>query len=201
MDKKKNDLLIIFYRNAEVGKVKTRLASTLGAPRALEIYIYLTEHTKQITESIEIDKVVFYSERVISNDLWPDTSYHKAVQHGMNLGEKMKHAFEKAFSDGYKKVCIIGTDCLELTSEIIREGFDLLNTYDAVLGPAKDGGYYLLGMKKMHKTLFENKAWSTPSVAQDTIEDFRSLTLRFALLPELSDIDTVDDLPLQLRSI
>jgi uncharacterized protein len=189
------NLLIIFYRNPELGKVKTRLAKTLGDEKALAIYLKLSSHTRAITENLAIDKVVYYSNYVDTEDVWPNTTFQKKLQNGNDLGEKMNNAFVEGFQSGYERVCIIGTDCFELSQDIIKQAFDQLHTNDAVIGPAKDGGYYLLGMKKHMPELFRNKMWSTDTVATDTIQNFKDLNITFAQLVVLSDVDEEKDLP------
>lgn len=194
MDKQKA-LLIIFFRNPKIGKVKTRLAATMGNQRALDIYRKLSLHTKMITEGLKVDKIVFYSDAIDLMDMWPNATFLKAMQEGEYLGEKMKNAFLAGFETGYTSICIIGTDCYELTGEIITEAFEELESVDAVIGPAGDGGYYLLGMKKPHPEVFNNKKWSTETVFEETIHDFEALGLLYVRLEELNDIDTEDDLP------
>lgn len=191
---RKHSLLIIFYRNPELGKVKTRLAKTIGEEKALAIYLKLSSHTRDSTEELAVTKVIYYSEFADTEDHWPNTSYQKKVQQGNDLGDKMHDAFVNAFADGYKSVCIIGTDCLELTPSIIKNAFKQLKTHDAVIGPALDGGYYLLGMNEFHPEIFKEKSWSTASVCADTILDFKNLKLSFSKLEMLSDIDDENDL-------
>ncbi|NBW35575.1 MAG: glycosyltransferase [Cytophagia bacterium] len=193
-----NNLLLIFYRNPELGKVKTRLAATLGDEKALSVYLRLAEHTRKITQGLVADKLVFYSNAIVHKDLWDEAFYQKAEQAGENLGERMLHAFQYGFDQGYQRICIIGTDCLELNQEIIEKAFLGLSQHDAVLGPAKDGGYYLLGIKKPHTDFFQNKAWSTQTVTHDTLRDMLRLKLSVHLLPLLSDVDVEDDLKGQL---
>lgn len=106
----------------------------------------------------------------------------------------MQKAFSVGFNQGYKNIIIIGSDCIDLTTSIIENAFSCLQHNDFVIGPAKDGGYYLLGMNKEHIQVFENKKWSTVSVYRETIADFKSLEGTYAVLPELSDIDEVTDL-------
>ena len=105
----------------------------------------------------------------------------------------MASAFSESFVQGYSSVCIIGTDCAEITQRIITNAFELLNESDVVLGPAKDGGYYILGMNKLYPEFFKNKRWSTNTVSEDTIQDFKTLHLSYSLLPTLSDIDEEKD--------
>lgn len=191
----KEKLLIIFYRNPELGKVKTRLAAAVGDEKALAIYLKLATHTREVALASDFDRVVYYSHHVDTEDNWQENSFHKKLQVGNDLGIRMYNAFENAFRDGYAHVCIIGTDCLELTSEILSAAFEQLKAHDAVIGPARDGGYYLLGMKQLHKDLFANKEWSTNTVAKRTIVDFQNLNLTYSQLPTLSDIDREEDLP------
>ncbi len=186
-------LLIIFCKNPELGKVKTRIAATLGEEKALAIYYKLINYTQQITAPLPFDKVVYYSNFIDREDNWSNDHFKKALQKGNDLGERMKHAFSESFGQGFSSVCIIGTDCIEITEKIILDAFEVLEKTDAVLGPAKDGGYYLLGMNTLWPDLFHNKSWSTDSVSRDTIQDFESLKLSYSLLPTLSDVDEEKD--------
>ena len=111
----------------------------------------------------------------------------------------MKNAFVAGFETGYTSICIIGTDCYELTAEIITEAFEELESADAVIGPATDGGYYLLGMNKPHVDVFNNKKWSTETVLKETLDDFEALELIYVKLDALNDVDTEDDLPEGLK--
>lgn len=188
------NLLMLFVRNPELGKVKTRLAASVGPETALDIYLHLLRHTRDITQDLSMDKRVYYSERVEEEDLWPNEHYQKKVQPAGDLGGKMRAAFEAAFSEGYTSVVIIGSDCHQLTSEIINQAFEELKTHEVVIGPALDGGYYLLGMKRLYLDFFQNKRWSTEHVFPDTIADIERLHLSHTLLPYLSDIDELEDL-------
>ncbi|HEX8041577.1 MAG TPA: TIGR04282 family arsenosugar biosynthesis glycosyltransferase [Chryseosolibacter sp.] len=199
MDKKSTARLIIFYRNPQEANVKTRLAATLGQDKARQIYVRLAQHTRDVAEKTDVDKIVFYSDFVDTPDMWPDATYQKAVQHGHDLGARMKNAFKESFARGYTSVCIIGTDCFELSQEVIDEAFESLHHSDAVVGPAKDGGYYLLGMNQMLPALFDNKRWSTNTVLNETIRDLGLLGLHYTLLRTLADVDTEEDLPDELR--
>ena len=189
-----DSLLIIFVKNPVLGKVKTRLAASLGSQKALEIYQKLLEHTANITGLLPTEKAVFYSDFIDENDLWDPAIYQKQQQSPGDLGERMAAAFDWGFQSGYKKVCIIGSDCFELTPEIILNAFQELDTRDAVLGPARDGGYYLLGLKQLRKVLFERKSWGTDTVASDTLRNFRSLDWSYSLLRPLTDVDEEQDL-------
>ena len=187
-------LLIIFAKNPELGKVKTRLAATLGDEVALAIYFQLLTKTKEVAAGLNEDKVVYYSSYLEEGDLWNEDHFRKAVQSEGDLGERMKNAFIDAFDQGYERVCIIGSDCMEITTEILEEAFGKLHNRDAVIGASEDGGYYLLGMSKMTPALFDNKAWSTDEVFISTLEDFERLGMDHAELPVLNDVDTQKDL-------
>lgn len=187
--------LLIFVKNPELGKVKTRLAKTLGDEKALEIYQYLLSHTQKITRQLsQVDRMVFYSSFVEEEDSWDRIHYLKFIQKGRDLGERMAQAFQSAFEKNNQKVVIIGSDCLELNTEIIEEAFRQLDHQDFVIGPARDGGYYLLGMRQPEYKVFQNKNWSTASVFSDTIKDIEAGAYSYALLPVLSDVDHESDL-------
>lgn len=186
------DALLIFVRNPHLGKVKTRLAAGIGNEKALQVYEHLLQHTCNIAEKVPAAKFVFYADYINENDLW--NGFEKRLQTGDDLGERMSLAFAYLFNDGFTKVCIVGSDCYELTSEIITQAFKKLETTDVVVGPVLDGGYYLLGMNKMIPQLFINKAWSTDTVLSDTLKDAASLNLTSHQLPMLSDIDDENDL-------
>lgn len=194
------EALILFVRQPELGKVKTRLAKDIGEEKALGVYKQLLQHTHDITYALSCDKFVYYAESIASCDIWEDNSYFKKIQSGRDLGERMQNAFSSLFDTGYKKVVIIGSDCPGITSEIISEAFDALDSTKAVLGPAADGGYYLLGMHKMINDVFINKLWSTDSVFADTVSDLKRKEISYHCLSVLQDVDTITDLD-QLRKI
>lgn len=178
-----------------MGEVKTRLASTLGKEKALNVYKKLALHTKNITEPLLLDKIVFYSDAIDLMDIWPNATYLKALQEGGDLGDKMKHAFTGGFESGYSSICIIGTDCYELTTKMIEQAFNLLQSSDTVIGPAVDGGYYLLGMRRLYESLFSRKEWGGPTVFNETLRNFEAMGLKYAKLQTLRDVDTEADLP------
>ena len=189
-----NDRLIIFVKNPEIGRVKTRLAKIIGDEQALSIYQKLLLYTKEITKGLNADKAVYYSEHIDNNDLWDNMLFSKHLQRGDDLGERMQNAFAEAFAQGKERVIIIGSDCLELETYMIKEAFAVLESNDVVLGPAKDGGYYLIGMTAFLPTLFEDKNWSTDDLLMDTISDLKKMNAKYYLLKTLNDIDTIEDL-------
>ena len=186
------NLVLVFTRNPVLGKCKTRLAQTVGNENALAIYKILLHHTVSIVENLPYDKAVYYSDKVTKNDTWEDSNYQKFKQEGEDLGDRMLNAFKNSFQAGYEKVIIVGSDIIDLKQNHIYEAFKALDANDVVIGPAEDGGYYLLGMKEMLPFVFKNKNWGTSSVYSDTLSDLRtSSVLR---LETLNDIDVYDDL-------
>jgi uncharacterized protein len=186
-----NKALIIFVRKPELGKVKTRLAATLGNEKALAVYLELLQHTHEISVTVNADKFVFYADAIEEHDMW--NGFTKKLQSSDDLGGKMKAAFAFLFDAGYRQVVIMGSDCFELSNEIIEKAFNTLEQNDVVIGPASDGGYYLLGMKKLFSFLFENKNWSTEHVFQQTVSDLQKENISFSELVMLTDVDTEAD--------
>lgn len=189
-----NNAVIIFIKNAVAGKVKTRLAATIGIEKAMIVYDLLIKHTNQIVQNIVADKYIFYDSYIDPNDRWGNSEVYKKLQKGNDLGKRMSNAFKDLFDDGYRNIIIIGSDCPELTTDLMEKAFDKLFSSDVVIGPAKDGGYYLLGMKNLHKDLFKDVDWSTDKVLGQTLVTCKKLNLSTFLLPELSDIDDEEDL-------
>jgi len=187
------NVLIIFTKNLVHGKVKTRLAASIGNDAAHDVYKELIGHTRSVAQKVDADKIVYYSEQVSTADAWSD-QFLKEVQHGKDLGERMKNAFKNVFAKGYHKAVIIGTDCPSINETIINSAFENLDRYDIVIGPAYDGGYYLLGMKKLYESLFGNIAWSTETVHTDTLHTCKNNNLGYFLLPTLHDVDEEKDL-------
>jgi rSAM/selenodomain-associated transferase 1 len=191
---KEQHVIIIFAKNPVYGTVKTRLAVSVGNDEALKIYNQLSQHTKSVTESLAVDKIVFYSDYIQGKDIWDNEKYKKQTQSGSDLGERMLNAFSFVFQGGYSKAVIVGTDCPALSEQIIQVAFKTLDDVDVVIGPAFDGGYYLLGLKRVYAFLFENIGWSTGDVLAETINRCKLHHLSFALLQQLHDVDEVKDL-------
>ena len=187
-------LLIIFVKNPEIGKVKTRLAKSIGEEAALAIYLKLLGRTHEVADLLNCDKAIYYSEYVDTEDNWENRRYKKHLQKGDDLGQRMNNAICEAFSAGHSSVCLIGTDIYELTPEIINDAFNKLASHDIVIGPAEDGGYYLIGMNKPHPEIFQLKHWSTPDVLRETVRLIEAQALTFCKTKLLNDIDHVEDL-------
>lgn len=184
------EALIIFAKNPELRKVKTRLAKAVGDEAALEIYHKLLTHTQEQTAQAQVDLIVYYTTYIDEKDIWINTQ--KKLQCHGDLGNKMAQAISNELKK-YEKVCIIGTDCAELNSSHLKEAFQKLEENDFVIGPANDGGYYLLGMKSFEPSLFEGIDWSTDKVFSQTIKAISLLNRSYAQLPELIDVDTIED--------
>lgn len=185
--------LIIFVKNPVLGKVKTRLAKTIGNEKALQVYKNLMAHTQQVAIDTETSRYLFYDTEIAHNDEWQQTHFIKGLQASGDLGDRIGAAFQTVFSKK-EKVIIIGSDCPEISSDIIEEAFDKLDLADVVIGPTHDGGYYLIGMKAYHASLFEDIAWSTEQVLTQTKEKITQQGLLFTLLKQLSDLDYEEDL-------
>ncbi len=171
------------------GRVKTRLAKSIGDIKALEIYNKLLVHTIQVIKSSNFD-YKFYFTAKYNNSLIIDYK----LQIGLDLGDKMYNALIDEL-DYFDRVCIIGSDCLTLTSNDIANAFKQLNSHDVVLGPATDGGYYLIGMKKPHRQLFSNITWGASTVLAESLQECSKANLTVKLLREQNDVDTIEDVP------
>lgn len=176
--------LIVFARPPLLGKVKTRLAATLGSKKALNIYNQLLDLTLKIAKNSKFTFTVYWSEKQDNVSI---------CQRGNDLGERMYNAF-KSESKSTSSLCLIGTDTPHISTAIIEQAFKELKNSDIVFGPSKDGGYYLIGCKGIPpKSLFLNKTWSHNQVLSNALHVCRKLDLKVVLLDSLLDIDTEDD--------
>lgn len=186
--RERSDLVIVFVKNIKLGKVKTRLAKAIGDDAAFKVYSELVKITEEATEKLVSAKRIYFSD-VIVESKWPKDS--KMVQKGEDLGERMLNAFMDGFNDGYENIILIGSDLPDISKEIIEEAFGRLENNDIVFGPAEDGGYYLVGMSKLHQRIFENKPWSQPNLLKITLDELKEK--KVTLLQSLNDIDTLED--------
>lgn len=184
-------LIIIFVKNIKLGKVKTRLAKTIGNEAAFKVYKALVDATEQATSNIQIDKRIYFSDVVITSK-WPKD--FKTVQIGKDLGERMKNAFQEGFDAGYENIVLLGSDLPNISSTIITEGLNALDKTEVVFGPAEDGGYYLIGMNKPNNFIFEDKPWSESELLNITLSELKHKNIEVSLLETLNDIDTFEDL-------
>jgi rSAM/selenodomain-associated transferase 1 len=176
------------------GTANTRPPRPIGVELPPSVHKHFLVFTQLVTQNLPVDKQIWYSRFINQDDRWPNESYQKHLQEGEDLGVRMRNAFRNAFADGYEKAVIIGSDCSALTPCIIKDAFRQLDEYPVVIGPAQDGGYYLLGMSEYYPDLFKNKEWSTSSVFEKTTEQLREMDISYYRLPILNDIDTLEDL-------
>ena len=184
--------LIIFVKNQIPGRVKTRLAAEIGEDSAMHIYQRLLAHTQQAVAALDCDIRIYYSHYVDDAGAWKDAPGSGYVQEGGHLGDRMSHAIAETLrvSD---RVILIGSDSPDISPAIIRDAFIALQYTDLVIGPARDGGYYLIGMQTAYPEVFIDIPWSTSEVFQLTRQRLLDLELNFAVLETCTDIDTLDD--------
>lgn len=195
MTEKPKRLLMIFAKPPVPGRVKTRLAKDLGEQAATDVYRKLLNLTANVVNRVNCRKQVWLTAPAEGGAGIPEfQDCDTMLQKGANLGERMSYAFEQVFKDGNDRVVIIGSDCPDITVELIEEAFQALDGSDLVIGPGEDGGYWLLGMKEFRPDLFREIAWSTPAVLSQTEEIAGRLGLKISRLKMLNDIDTISDL-------
>lgn len=182
-------ILVIFQKSSRSGNVKTRLAREVGEKKAREIYEFLCQYTHLCAKEVSCPKVIYF-------DQVPDVDQHNhpdffsiQTQVAGDLGQRMRQAFQELFLQGYERIVLIGTDCLQLSSKELKQAFEVLDVYDVVLGPATDGGYYLVGMQTFVPELFESIDWSTSRVMEQSKERLRQTGHSHFSLKTLSDID------------
>ena len=194
-----SETLVIFSRYPQPGKTKTRLIPALGTEGAAKLQQQMTEHTlntaKQLLAVRNLKVEVHFtggSEAQMAQWLGKDLQY--VAQASGDLGYRMRSAFERAFKLGQRRVVIIGIDCPDLDRQILNSAFDALSDRDLILGSAEDGGYYLIGLSKLVPQLFENIAWGSDRVLEDTTAIAKSLQLNLDYLTTLADVDRPEDL-------
>jgi len=197
--KQTQEQLIVFSRYPEPGTTKTRLAKALGEHGAAELQKKLTEYTmaqvRQLLRASPVEVAVYFeggSTAAIQDWLGPDFTYQKQARG--DLGQRMQNAFAAAFKDQYKRIVIIGTDCPGLQACHLEQTFAALRQKDLVLGPAADGGYYLIGLSREEKSLFMEIPWGTEEVLAKTLKIAEQKHLSIDLLETLSDVDRPEDL-------
>lgn len=188
--------LIVFVKAPVPGKVKTRLQMPLSASQVARVYESFVRDTVACArQSGEAAVSIAYDPHPSRPDLsWLEDSPPWFPQSDGDLGERLISAFALAFQVGASKVVVIGSDCPDLTPEILSQAFARLNDSQAVLGPAYDGGYYLVGLHSPMPHLFTKMEWSRPEVLNRTLERLRLRGESYSLLPPRRDVDTLEDL-------
>lgn len=193
-----DELLAVFARAPELGRVKTRLSPPLTADEALELHRALVEDTLEKLDAIErpgLSRVLLLTRPLLhGNDLDIPRSWTVGIQSGGDLGERLASVFYNSFRRGARKVLILGSDSPTLPREVIQDAFDGLERADVVVGPATDGGYYLIGAKLFLPELFRGISWGSAEVLQQTKRALQVLGTRFELLVPWYDIDRAQDL-------
>lgn len=193
------DVLLILAKYPQPGRCKTRLVPVLGAEGAAELHRRMVQQTLKVActlrdEGILVEVWFAGAEATAMAAMFGD-DFDYRPQHGEDLGERLRNAFAAAYQAGAQRVIAIGTDCPELAARDVLAGFDDLRAHDVVLGPARDGGYYLIGASRHLPRLFEAIAWGTEIVARQTIDRIHEQQLTAALLPMKQDVDRPEDLP------
>lgn len=188
--------VLLFARLPERGRVKTRLARTVGDDVAVEFYAACVEHVLAQVHGLRARRFVFVADPgdVPAMRRWVGRDFEVLPQRGADLGARMKSAFEDVFGVGVRRAVVTATDTPELTADIVRQGLHALDAAPVVLGPSDDGGYYLLGMQSVHDWLFDDMPWSTPDVLDQTRRRIAGAGLAHRELARLPDIDTEADL-------
>jgi rSAM/selenodomain-associated transferase 1 len=193
--------LLFFMKYPERGRVKTRLAASMGDERALELYKrFLLNILSTLNKGTFLFYLCFYPADALENlRKWLGGDYLYMSQQGEDLGERMKNGFMEAFDSGFKRVLLIGSDIPGLPLEFIEEAFASLKEKDAVIGPSLDGGYYLIGFrdKKFSPQVFKGILWSTERVFEETMKILEREGSTIHTLKPLRDIDTIDDLRIE----
>ena len=188
--------ILYFVKYPEPGKVKTRLAKTVGPEAAAKAYQGLAQSNFCVLkdhEAADVNTVVLFDppEKELEIKEWLPGAAAYRLQRGEDLGKRLSCAFQEAFQEGAEQVLAIGSDTLGLKPEFITKAFDLLTYYDVVIGPAKDGGYYLIGFSESHTILFQDIPWSTQDVFKTTLERIAEEGLSYGFLHELEDLDEI----------
>src|SRR5215211_5961046 len=186
--------LIVFVKAPRPGSVKTRLAQSLGAQAACEAYRFLVDRVLvQLTSLANVELCFSPDDALDEIKPWLQTNWVAAAQGAGTLGDRLTRAFRNAFADGCTSVVAIGSDCPEVTTLDLIEAWNSLETQDVVVGPASDGGYWLIGLNAPSDGIFETIDWSTARVFEQTMQWIRANGKSYHLLRELSDVDTEDD--------
>jgi len=199
MENSAGKALVVFVRYPEPGKVKTRLADDMGSPgMAADLYRCFALDVLDAASSVHEQVIISYDPLAEEKKYreWLGDSFVYRKQRGDDIGARMFHTFEDVFHDGYDSCYLMGSDIPDLPARIITGGMDELEVNDAVIGPAVDGGYYCIGFKKaaLSGDFFYNIKWGTYRVYAGTISRLESAGVKYSVLPEWGDVDTLSDL-------
>jgi rSAM/selenodomain-associated transferase 1 len=192
--------LLVFAKTPKPGKVKTRLLAAVSADVAAALHAACIEDTLRVVRKMRgCDAFVFaaggtgYFRRLVKKQ-GSSARMQVLPQRGSDLGARMENAFRKCFAMGFREVVVIGTDAPWMGVERVRRAFAELKANEVVIGPAEDGGYYLLGMRKMVAEIFQGIPWGTERVLELTLEVIAEQKVRGKLLRRDFDLDRPEDL-------
>jgi uncharacterized protein len=191
-------VILLFVKAPVKGQVKSRLAAEVGEETALDLYrCFVLDIVNTLDNSCHPFRMFFYphdGDSALATLL--GRRHHFLPQEGNDLGKRMENAFRRIFSEGFDRAVLIGSDIPDLTPAVFHEALDSLENNDVVIGPAADGGYYLIGFHKrsLLPRIFDEREWSTDRVFRETLEILRGASLRIHLAPEWRDVDTREDL-------
>lgn len=200
------DRLLIFTRYPQPGKAKTRLIPALGATEAANLQRQMTEHmlaqVQTLRQHTSLSVEIWFAGSGVDTEIadrelmqaWLGSDWLYKTQIGADLGERLTTATQTAFGDGMQRIVTIGTDCPGLDAVRIQAAFEVLYQADLVLGPATDGGYYLIGLRRFMPDLFVGIHWGSDTVLDQTVEIAERLGLSIAYLDPLTDVDRPEDL-------
>jgi len=193
-----NNRLLLFVKSPIKGQVKTRLAADTSGNFVVELYKYFVEDTISLTENLDVHmELCFYpANRKTTFLKWLGEQYCYTPQVGDNLGKRLRNAFGNAFEEGFSNVVAIGSDSPDLPVRYLMKSYEVLDAHDTVIGPANDGGYYLIGFSKegFIPEVFDNISWSTDCVFEQTVSILKQYDRKMYLLPLWYDVDTIEDL-------
>jgi rSAM/selenodomain-associated transferase 1 len=203
--KQDGNCVLFFVRAPEIGKVKTRLAETLGEDAALDLYMSFVADELDMFRSLLVDVIVCYYPRSAEYQVknWLQKERYFMAQSGEDLGKRMASAFEEAFAVGYQRAVVVGSDIPDLSASVISEAFDSLTKCGVCIGPAQDGGYYLIGFRKdtFFRNIFNGVDWGTDGVLSKTLQRLQEKRTVYHLLDRWRDIDEFEDLVWLKRSL
>ena len=185
--------LILFAKSPQQGKVKTRLEADLGKAATLQFYLSLLQKQVSLVESCSFATHSLWVDGQDQHQVFGSLAGKGHQQQGCNLGERMENALKSELLQ-FERVVLIGVDCPEMNISYIRSAFQSLKEKDVVLGPARDGGYVMIGFKNNVADIFDDIPWGTDQVLDSTLNKIEHLKLECCLLETLDDIDTVEDL-------
>ena len=190
--------LLLFVKLPIKGQVKTRLATRMDGDFEVELYKCFVEDIISLVDNLNVHlELCFYPPHTRVNfSKWLGGQYCFTPQVGDNLGQRLKNAFDGAFKKQFSKVVVIGSDSPDLPAHYLTESFEALEAHDTVIGPANDGGYYLIGFSKegFIPEVFDNISWSTDSVFEQSISILKQYRRKVYHLPLWHDVDTIEDL-------